>query len=58
MGAFYSMEYALKLIISGNAIDSVKDKFEHEHYKKESFLTVMRILEKMQERNLLQINII
>ena len=40
-GAFYSMEYALKLIISGNAIDSVKDKFEH--YKKESFLTVMRI---------------
>ena len=56
MGAFYSMEYALKLIISGNAIDSVKDKFEH--YKKESFLTVMRILEKMQERNLLQINII
>lgn len=41
MGAFYSMEYALKLIISGNAIDSVKDKFEH--YKKESFLTVMRI---------------
>jgi len=35
------MEYALKLIISGNAIDSVKDKLEH--YKKESFLTVMRI---------------